>query len=278
MPEARSFVRLLNMAKMSDSEIEGAIPWELEQDIPMPVDQVYLDWEVVSKSDDKLAVLVAATQKDYVDSLIDTLKLARLKPVALELESQAVARCLIRRQDAAETVLILDIASVQTSFIIVENGFLTYTSSIPMAGNAVTESIARNLSISAAEAEKLKKDIGLISENKRNVREAILPILDSIVDEIKNVVRFHEDHNVNHKPINKIMLCGGSARLLGIADYISARINLGSSKPLGKVQLGDPWTNLSITKMDKSVPLTPESALGFATAIGLALRGLSDAG
>ncbi|MBI2356201.1 MAG: pilus assembly protein PilM [Candidatus Doudnabacteria bacterium] len=117
LPEARSFVRLLNMAKMSDSEIEGAIPWELEQDIPMPVDQVYLDWEVVSKSDDKLAVLVAATQKDYVDSLIDTLKLARLKPVALELESQAVARCLIRRQDAAETVLILDIASVQTSFI-----------------------------------------------------------------------------------------------------------------------------------------------------------------
>lgn len=274
LPEAKSFVRLLTMAMMSDSEISGAIPWELEQDIPVPVDQVYLDWEMVGKSSDKLSILVAATQKDYVDSLIDTLKLAHLKPVALELESQAIARCLIGAQEGKETALILDIASVQTSFIIVEEGILKYTSSIPIAGNAFTESIARNLGTSPTEAEKLKKETGLVSEGKRgNVRQAILPILDNIVDEVKNVVKFHEEHSLNRKPIGKILLSGGSARLTGIADYISARVNLGSSTPLGKVQLGNPWTNLSITNIDKSVPLTPEQSLSFATAIGLALRG-----
>ncbi|MBI4049547.1 MAG: type IV pilus assembly protein PilM [Candidatus Doudnabacteria bacterium] len=274
LPEAKSFVRLLSMAAMSDAEIDGAIPWELEQDIPVPVDQVYLDWEVVAKTGDKLTVLVAATQKDYVDSLVESLKLAHLRPVALELESQAVARCVVGLQEAKETVLILDIASVQTTFIIVEDGVLKYTSSIGVAGNALTESIARSLGISAAEAEKLKKDTGLVLESRRNVRQAILPILDNIIDEIKNVARFHEEHSASRKPISKILLCGGSARLAGVADYVSTRVNLGSGKPLGKVQLGNPWSNLAITKIDKSVPQTPEQALSFTTAIGLALRGV----
>ena len=92
VPEAKSFVRMLSIASMPESEIGDAIPWELEQDIPVPVDQVYLDWQILGEVGGKMNILVAATPKDYVDSLIDSLKLARLKPVALELESIATAR------------------------------------------------------------------------------------------------------------------------------------------------------------------------------------------
>ncbi len=275
IPESKSFVRTLQMAKMAESEIEGAIPWELEQDIPVPVDQVYLDWQVISETTDKLNVLVTATPKDYVDSLINVLKMAHLKPLALELEAQATARCLIGPEDVNQAVLILDIATLQSSFVIVENGILEYTSSVPIAGNAFTESIARNLGVPAVEAEKLKRELGLLAETKRgNIRQSILPILDNIVDEIKNVVRFHEEHEAQHKNIGKVILCGGSSKLLGVADYISARLNLGSSTPLGRVVLGNPWINLHISDLDKSSPLTKEQALGYTTAIGLALRGV----
>jgi type IV pilus assembly protein PilM len=275
LPEAKSFVRQIQIAKLPESEIEGAIPWELEQDIPVPIDQVYLDWQIVSEASDKLNILVAATPKDYVESIIDTLKMAKLKPVALELESQATARCLVGPDDAKGAVLVLDIATMQTSFVIVEEGILEYTSSIPVAGNAFTESIARNLGVPAAEAEKLKRELGLLAETKRgNIRQSILPILDNIVDEIKNVVRFHEEHETKHKAISKVILSGGSSRLLGMADYISARLNLGASQPLGRVVLGNPWVNLNISNLDSEVPMTREQALSYATAIGLALRGL----
>lgn len=275
VPEAKSFVRLIEIAKLPESEIEGAIPWELEQDIPVPIDQVYLDWQIISEADNKLNILVAATPKDYVESLIDTLKLAKLRPVALELESQATARCLIGPEDAKQSVLILDISTIQTSFVIAENGVLEYTSSIPIGGNAFTESIARNLGVPAPEAEKLKRELGLLAETKRgNIRQSILPILDNIVDEIKNVVRFHEEHEPQHKPIAKVILCGGSSKLLGIADYISARLNLGSSAPLGRVTLGNPWVNLGISDLDKEISISKEQALGYSTAIGLALRGM----
>lgn len=276
VPEAKSFVRILKLPPMSDSELEGSIPWELEQDIPVPIDQVYLDWQIIKQDKDNAHVLVTATPKDYVDSLVDSIKLAGFSPVALELESQASGRALIGKEDHNEAVLILDMSVAQTSFIIVVyNGLLEYTSSIPIAGNAFTDSIARTLGISAGEAEKIKREAGLLGETKYgNVRQAMLPILDSIVDEIKNVVRFYNDHTTFDKHISKVYLSGGTAKLAGVVDYISARLNLGAGKPLGRVALGNPWTNVCGETAQKNLPISKEDGLEYTTAIGLALRGI----
>lgn len=276
VPEAKSFVRMLKIPVMSEAEIEGAIPWELEQDIPVPVDQVYLDWQLIGKDAQSMNVLVTATPKDYVDSLVDTLKLAGLKPVAFELESQATARALVSGDDANAAVLILDMSVMQTSFIIViNNGVLEYTSSIPFAGNAFTESIARSLGVSSGEAEKIKREVGLLDENKKeSVRQAILPILDNIIDEIKNVSKFYEEHDTSKKKISRIYLCGGTAKLAGLADYISVRLNLGAENGEARVALGNPWTNLGNFRPGKDYAISSEQSLEYATAIGLALRGV----
>lgn len=275
IPETKSFVRLLSVPKMDQTEIADALPWELEQDIPVPIDQVYMDWQMVKETEDKYEVLVTATPRDYADALIDTLKTAGLTPVALELESQATARALIRSSDTAGAALLVDISAAMTSFIIVARGsILQYTSSIPIGGNAFTESIATSLGVSNAEAEKMKREKGLLSETKKgNIRQALLPILDNIVDEIKSVVRFYEDHSTVDQMIGKVLLSGGGSKLSGIADYVSARLNLGADKPLGRVLLGDPAINLVGDTAAKQ-PIVKEDLLSYSTAIGLALRGI----
>ncbi len=246
VPEAKSFVRVLSVPKMPEEEIDGAIPYELEQDIPVPIDQVYMDWHLLREHPDKLELLVTAAPKDYVDSLIATLKMCRLTPLAMELESQATARALVGPNDSQKTMLIVDMATKQTSFIIVDKGVIEYTSSVPIAGDSFTESIARNLSVSKSEAEKLKKIDGLTSELKKsNIREAIIPVLDNIIDEIRNVLKFFEEHGSSKRNIQDIILCGGTAQLLGVADYISARINLGSQRSSLGVVLGNPLNKLS---------------------------------
>jgi type IV pilus assembly protein PilM len=274
VPEIKSFVRTVSIPKMAYEEVDSALPWELEQDIPVPIDQVYMDWQVMSEAEDKMNLLVMAAPKDYIDSLIETLKLAKLKPVALELESQATARALVGKEDMGEPVLILDMSATQTSFIIVDSGHLMYTSGIPIAGNAFTESIARNLGIPAAEAEKLKKQMGLKGESKKgNIHQAILPILDNVVDEIRNIIHFYEEHSATHARISKIYVCGGTAKLSGLTDYISARLNLGSGRGLSRVVLGNPFANLA-ARPDKKTQIDQDQALGYATAAGLAIRGL----
>lgn len=277
IPETKSFVRILSVPKMDQTEIADALPWELEQDIPVPIDQVYMDWQMIKEHDDKYDVLVTATPRDYADALIETVKTAGLIPVALELESQATARSLIGRLETPGAVLLVDISAGVTSFVIVLNGnILEYTSSVPIGGNAFTESIARALGVSNNEAEKMKREKGLLAETKKgNIRQALLPILDNIVDEIKSVVRFYEDHAIPGQAIDRVLLCGGGSKLSGIADYISARLNLGSDKPLGRVIMGDPSINLiGGDKVGKQQLMAKEDMLSYTTVIGLALRGV----
>lgn len=274
IPEAKSFVRTLELPKMPESELDGAIPFELEQDIPIPVDQVYLDWQIIKELPEKLRLMVTAAPKDYIDALIQSLHLAHLVPRAMELESQATARALIGPEDLKRNVLIVDIATMQTSFIIVDSGIIQYTSSIPIAGNVFTESIARNLGLASGMAENLKRTAGLVVDVKEgNIRQAILPVLDNIVDEMKNVIKFFEEHEPEHKTIDKILLCGGSARLAGIVDYISGRMNLGAGARSIPVNLGNPFVNIGSLTLKESITLSPLDALGFTTVVGLALRG-----
>jgi type IV pilus assembly protein PilM len=275
VPEAKSFVRVLKLPVLSETETDGAIPYELEQDIPVPIDQVYLDWQLIKKDQDSQHVLVTAAPKDYIDTLISVIMDAGLKPVALELESQATARAIIGPEDSKQANLILDMSVMQTNFIItVLEGILEYTSSIPVAGNSFTESIARTLGVSNTEAEKIKKEVGLLGDSKKgNVRQALLPILDNVVDEIKNVIRYYDEHSIFKDTISKVYLSGGTAKLAGLVDYISARLNLGSGKPLSRVVLGNPWVNVCDRKNQPKIPISKEDSLGYSTAIGLAIRG-----
>jgi type IV pilus assembly protein PilM len=275
VPEAKSFVRLIQIPKMDESAIDDAVPFELEQDIPIPIDQVYMDWQILRELPDKLELLVTASSKDYIDGLVRSLHLAKLKPVAIEIASQATARALVGPANWKKSVMIVDIGAKQSSFVIVDENVPMYTSSIPVAGEMFTESISRNLRISEGEAEKLKLATGVLMQVEPGVkiRQAVLPILDSIIDEMKNVIRFFEEHSQTHRLIDTLIVTGGSAQVPGVLEYISARINLGSGKLPLVVSKGDPWVNV-VTKTAK-LSITPEQSLAYSTAIGLALRGVN---
>ncbi len=272
IPEAKSFVRTLEIPRMSEGEIHTAVQYELEQDIPIPVDQVYLDWQIINEQKQTMKVLVTATPKVYVDSLVSALHSIKLRPLGLELESQATARALISPVDATKPILIIDLSTSQTSFIIVRNGIIEYTSSIPVAGRAFTESISRDLGVQTAKAEELKFATGLGEANGSNpARQAMLPILNNIVDEIRNVMRFYEDHANPKQAIDDIFLCGGSAKLIGIIDYITAQLHQEKDVGPKRIILGNPWIN--VEAMAKKPVGIQVDALGYVTAIGLALRG-----
>ena len=269
LPEGKSFVHNLSLPPMADSEIDGAIPFELEQEIPIPMDQVYLDWQIIKRTTEKLELLVMASPKAYVDALVESLRMAHITPIAMELESQATARSLISAATVPANVLIVDLATKQTSFIIVENGIIQYTSSIPLAGRAMTENIAREFNISLDSAEQLKQGAGLIAQVEGvSIHQALTPVLDGLIDEIRKILKFFSDREAGQKTIDTILLCGGTAKLAGISEYLSGKINTEAGGGVS-VQLGNPWANIS-----PSITIQPIEALGFTTVTGLALRGV----
>ena len=265
LPESKSFVRVIQVPLMSDNEIEGAVPFEAENFIPLPLDQVYMDWQKLGVTGDKINILIIASPKEYVENYLRVLDNCGLKTVALEVDSQSCHRALVG-DNSKDTVLIADMQAFRSTLVMVEQGQLQFTSSIPIAGNAFTESIARALGVSSAKAEEIKRKVGFNNTaDYPNVRTSLLPVLTNFGAEIKNVIRFHNEHS--SVQVSKVLLCGGSARLGNITEFLNGEL----SDTGIRVELGHPWSNLATMKKP---PLNEGDALGFTKAIGLSLRGL----
>lgn len=267
LPESKSFVRVIALPPMSDVEAETAIPVEAESFIPLPIDQVYLDWQKLSRKTDKQQVLIIASPKDFVDKYLKILEDAGLLVSAMEVESQSCHRSLIA-QNLKPTCLIVDIDAFRTSLIMVEQGNLEFTSSIPIAGNTFTESIARNLGISSQKAEMIKHKVGIANTAEYpNIKTALLPVLNNLAAEIKNIIKFHSERS--QAKTEKIILVGGSAKLKNLAESLQP----GFSSEGIVVETGNPWTNLPQLK---NPPFDAYNSLSFATAVGLATRGIEE--
>ena len=279
VPESKSFVRIINLPPMEDEEIKEAISWEVEEHIPVDIENVYLDWQKIEvgkkpksvwlegkENINQTKILVVATPKKIIDDLAEVLKKADLIPQILEIESAAATRALIPKEDFGP-YLIIDIDAYRTSFIIINKQILQLTTSIPIAGNAFTDAIARRLGIDDQEAEQLKRKHGLDKKKKRGrIYQALAPSLSNLTEEVNRLIKFYQEYFPVKNKISKVILCGGSAKLPGIASCLTHTLKL-------DVKLGNPWANIYKTK-GRIPPISYKNSLSYTTAIGLALRGI----
>ncbi len=268
IPESKSFIRVMEMNVMDEAKAENAVMFEAEAYIPMPMDQVYFDWQIISKTAKTMNVLVIASPKEYVDTFMHVIEQAGLKLCGVEVEAQSVARALVP-PSVTEPVLLVDMDAFKTAMIIVENGVLQFTSSVPVAGDAFTEKLAKTLAIKPAEAEKLKREVGLANTVEYpNLKTALMPGVEDMAAEIKNVLKFHYDHSETH--INQILLTGGGAKLQHIGEVLPTLLE--QYAPIS-VTVANPLEHLPNLEHSN---LTPYEALSFTTAIGLAMWGIQE--
>jgi len=275
LPEEKSFLRLLKMPKMSKKEIKEAVRFEAENYIPFSIEKVYLDSQLITPTTgqtDYSEVMLAALPKKIVDPYIEVFYKAGLLPVALETESLATARALIKEQITNKPIFIVDIGATCTNFSVFFDRSLRFTSFIPTSSNKFTAAVAENLKIEFQEAEKLKILYGLQKAGRRGqkIYEILLPLLTEFVWQIKKHIDYYQTHAEyeeilrDGKQVEKLLLCGGGAMLKGLIKFLSEELGL-------VVQKGNPLINLPFEEK-RSKRAERDRLLPFATAIGLALR------
>src|SRR3989344_3382831 len=87
IPESKAFVRVINLPRLGPNELLTAVPLEAEQYIPIPIDQMQIDWQVVGETRNGLRVFITATPKNYVRDILNVLKKAGLVAQSIEAES-----------------------------------------------------------------------------------------------------------------------------------------------------------------------------------------------
>lgn len=270
LPETKAFLRIVSLPTMNTSEVSEAIKWEIEANIPLTLDQVYYDYQVLDKNitrePGKMSVLVVAVARSVVDQFVGALEAAGLEVVGFETESIAQARILLPEEGSDVTTLIIDIGDRRTSFLIALGNIPVFTSSIPLSSQMVTDSIAKGMKVSFEEAERIKIAEGIGSQTKGDpLFRMVEPVLSSLTAEMERSVDFYLNTLRYSSAVDKVVLCGGGSNMRGILPYLAKKLN----KP---VEFGNPWVNLRI---GKSIPvINKKQSVQYSTALGLALRGI----
>jgi len=275
LPEPKTFIKLIRLPFTEGENLPEIIQREIEHHIPLPLGEMYLDWQVIknpfyTEEPDKIYVLAGASPKNITDQYTNLLEKAGLIPLALEIEAVSILRSLIKENltpgmdDFAQ--IIIDFGATRTGLLIYDHGIIQFSLSLPISGTEITENIAQSLDLSFEQAEKIKIVCGL---DKKKCRGSLRKILHSRIDQlvlnIKNAINFYKNHFPRTNKIKKVILCGGGANFINIDQILSQKLNL-------EVEIGNPWVN--ITKKNKEFPIPKNKSLSFVTAIGLALRGV----
>jgi type IV pilus assembly protein PilM len=275
LPEEKVFIRVVQLPRMKEEEISQAVKWETEAHIPLNIDEVYLDWQIIKPMVNHLDhydILVAAAPRPLVDSYLNFLKKGGLEPIALEPESVAVVRSLIKSNDLKPTIIV-DLGASGTNFVIFSALAIRFTSHISISGQLFNQAIMKDLGIDEKQANQLKIKIGLDkTKEKGKVYQALEPLANDLAKRLKEYIVFYHEHATHiHGPngiISQILLCGGDSFLLNLPSFLSQKLKL-------PVELGNPLINIFPLDKGKSSPkkisLSKKEALTYATALGLAL-------
>lgn len=292
LPEEKSFLQVIQLPKIEKENLEKAVRFEAENYVPLPIDEVYLDFQIVPSlggNIDHLDILIAALPKKVVDPYLFYLKEAGLKPLIFEIESQAIARALVKNEESDLPLLLIDLGATRTSFIMFSGYSIKFTSSIPVSSQNFTEAISRNLKVDLSEAEKLKikhgleekiklkiHDRGEITTERGEIFESLIPSLTDLIEQIQKHLNYYQTHNFHDhlrqkdRSVTKILISGSGANLKGLVNFLSSELKI-------PVELADPWVNILHGKVKESPQnISPEKSLGFTTALGLALRGVKN--
>lgn len=175
LPIVSSFSVLIDLPFLSEKELSAAIPFEARKYIPIPIEEVILDWSVIRKTkkktegEDKLQVLVVAVPNEIINKYAQVAKLAGLDVLSFEQEAFSLSRVLIGNDP--KTYLLVDIGSRGSSVIVVESGF-------------VVESYAIETKDSPSICEAIKKVVDIYKKRyNKNIENCILTGGNAVIND-----------------------------------------------------------------------------------------------
>ena len=266
LPETKTFIKLIDIPPMPPEERAQGVRWEAEHHIPVPIDETYWDWQLVNKEtppNARLPILLGVVPKDIVDTYTGGLATSHLTPLALEIEAVAITRTLFPNQTGTNDpcTIVIDLGATRTSLIVVDNGVIQFTASLPLSGKQITNTIATEMKFTLEQAEEAKCLYGLDpAQHHGALAQVLQTAMDELVSRLTEAIVFYREHFPDGHNIEQVLLCGGGAYLKNLDQYLANALSL-------SVTLGNPQTNLEVTDKVQQAQL-----LSYTTAIGLALR------
>ena len=255
-------------ADLDELELEAQIELEAESTIPFPLDEVYIDFEIlnVNEADNTLNdVLVSAARKEQVISQSECVNESGLKTTVVDIASHALARAtelVFSEDDFNRGIAVVDIGASQMTLNILHKGNVIFTRSKNHGGSVCTEMMMERYGYSFQEAEKMKVDNNLPEGCDLDI---ISPYINMTVNHLRFDLRMFSNAP-NKTDISKLIITGGGQLMSELVEQLEDELEM-------KVEVADPYLGFEY-KNEADRDLLNKNGGKYMMALGLALRGV----
>ncbi len=286
--------RFVKLPPVEEKKIAEIVKFEAKQQIPFPLDEVIWDFQKISGGEavDGFAleteIGLFAMKRDVISRYLGyfsgskvEIHTVQMSPLALVnfatyelLKKGGVAPETPVEEEDDETprgkkrcAVVMDIGTDASNLIITDGAKIIWQRPIPLGGNNFTRALTKELKLTFAKAEHLKRNAAK-SPEMPNILRAIKPVLTDFVGEVQRSLGYftntHRDAHVAY-----MVGLGSAFKLPGLQKYLGDKLSLEVRKPAQFARLGGETVLAD--------PLFQENLLTFPIAYGLALQGLGQA-
>ena len=275
MPGQYTTSRMLSFPFADYSKISASVEFAVEDLVPFSLEDMVLDYQILDTQGKNTKVLAVLVIKKYLSNFLENLSNVDIDPKSVDVDSLSLYNLAFNlpAEDQEKLIGIVDIGHTKTSVCILDNCNLQMFRTLKVGGKYITEVLARNNEMSFEEAQQLKHTVQAIGVDEQSLETFnLIPEHKQIAMQIgsagysfsKDLVRTLLAYKSQQKrPLDHIYLSGGSCKLRGIENYLSAQLSVDVKK-------------LDIDKCDLQIePKLKKHSIVIPQALSIGLRAVS---
>lgn len=227
LPESVVATKVISIPPLSDSELASAIQWQAERHIPIPKEELSLQYQVIArpqnKQDTTMQVLLVGVRKQVVERYISLFQNIGVEPTLVETQAVSIYRN-VGVAESDPVTLIAHLGASELILQVVTAGRLNFVVSHMGGGLLLTRVLQTTLNLEAGQTEQYVRAYGLDeSQFEGKVREILLPQAREWLREMRIAMQYYANEHTGAS-VQRIILSGGVASLRNFAALVSAEL------------------------------------------------------
>ncbi len=267
LPSSKTFTTIIDVPMSSESELRSTMKYQIDQYIPMAVDEAKVDWALLGvslRAQNQQEVLLSSVAKVYSEERLEMVEALGLNVIAAEPDPIAMVRALTT-PGSQGAVVQLDMGENSTDIAIVYGDAPRLIRTIPTGISSFVKATVSNLNVQDDQARQFILKFGLAPDRlEGQVLRALETTLENFAGEIIKSIKFFETRYPS-VVTEGVLLAGFASAIPQFDNYLAGKVGK-------QVHVANPWQSIQMTESDQK-QLGPV-ATEFATVIGLAKRGI----
>ena len=266
-------IKKIQLPAMPREELAESIQWEAEQYIPFDINDVRLDYVVLSEGEasrDQMDVLLVAVKLDKINDYVSVVRQTGKVPSLIDVDAFAVQNCYEVNYDldSRKTLALVNMGAAVTNINILSRGSTVFWRDISSGGNQFSEALQRDLNLSFEQAESLKRGQQVDRYAPADAKAVLDSVSAEMAGEIRKTFDFYSATS-SEGAVDELMLSGGCALTPNLAQVLRERFEV-------PVEIMNPFRRVRFSDKDFDASWLESVAPMMAIAVGLAIRKLGD--